>query len=112
MEVEKLTLPPVNNCIGWLNKSSYGELTLIWIRESRQADKRSCHPGPGPELKLDYPRIYIICELLEHVKGLVPLIQNCRISMTQDNNRITRRNPVLTVSQKPETLNQTNDTLQ
>lgn len=43
-------------------------------------------------------------------------IQSCRISKIQDNNRITRRipgeDPVLTLSQKPEALKQTSDSLQ
>jgi hypothetical protein len=43
-------------------------------------------------------------------------IQSCRISKIQDNNRITRRIPdedlVLTLSQKPEALKQTSDSLQ
>ena len=62
-----------------------------------------------------HPNIYIICELLGCVKGLVLLIKTCKISMSQGNNRITR-SPVedlmFMVSQKPETSNQTNDSLQ
>jgi hypothetical protein len=50
------------------------------------------------------------------MKEPVLLIQNFRISMTQGNNRITLRSPsedpILMVSQKPETSNQTNDSLQ
>jgi hypothetical protein len=38
--------------------------------------------------------IYLIYELLKHVKGPVLQIQSCRISMTQDNKRITERSPV------------------
>ena len=61
--------------------------------------------------KLAQPTMHIIFELLEYVKGPVPLIQRCRISMTQGNNRITGRSPdedpVLMVSQKPEISNQT-----
>jgi hypothetical protein len=34
-----------------------------------------------------------INELLEPVKELVPLIQSCRIFMTQGNNRILERSP-------------------
>jgi hypothetical protein len=37
--------------------------------------------------------IYLIYELLEHVTGLVQLIQSCRISMTQGNIRISERSP-------------------
>ena len=43
------------------------------------------------------------------------LIQGCRISMTQGNNRKTGRSPsedtVLMMSQKPKTSDQTNDSL-
>ena len=38
-----------------------------------------------------HPKIDLIYELLERVKGLALQIQNCRISMTQGNNRITER---------------------
>jgi hypothetical protein len=49
-------------------------------------------------------------------KGWLGLqIQSCRISTTKGNNRIPRRssgeNPILMVSQKPEIMNQTNDSL-
>ncbi|GAB1287890.1 Golgi pH regulator [Apodemus speciosus] len=60
--------------------------------------------------------IYPICELLEHVKELVLQSQSCRVSMTQGDNRRSERSPsedpVLTVWQKPEALNQTSDSLQ
>jgi hypothetical protein len=43
------------------------------------------------------------------MKGTVLVIQSCRISMTQGNNRIIRKrpseDPMLMVSQKPEILN-------
>lgn len=52
---------------------------------------------------LAHPKIYIIYELLGHVKGPVPLIQSCRISMTQGNNMIIGK----IVSQKPEISSQT-----
>ena len=49
-------------------------------------------------------------------KRPVQLKGNCRISMTQGNNRITGRTPdevpILMESQKPEILNQTIDSLQ
>ena len=55
-------------------------------------------------------------ELLEYMKGAILQIQSCSISTTQGNNRITGRSPnedpILMVSQKPETSNQTNDSLQ
>ena len=66
--------------------------------------------------ELAHTKIYIICELLEHIKGPVLLIQSCRISMTQGNNRMPQRSPsedpILMVQQKPETSNQTNGTMQ
>ena len=50
------------------------------------------------------------------MKGSVLQIQNYRISMTQGNNRISKRSPsedpVLIVQQQPEAANQINDSLQ
>lgn len=67
-------------------------------------------------LELAYPNIYLVYELLEHVKGLVLQNQSCRISMTQDNSKIPERSPgedpVLMVEQKPETSDWTKDSLQ
>lgn len=40
-----------------------------------------------------HPNIYSIDELLEHIKGLVLQVQNFKLPMTQDNNRISRRYP-------------------
>ena len=34
-----------------------------------------------------------MCDLMKHMKGLVLQTQCCRISMTQDNNRISERSP-------------------
>ena len=51
-------------------------------------------PGPEPGLGvLAHPNIHFIYESLEHVEGTNLQIQNSRISMTQDNNRISKRNP-------------------
>ena len=41
--------------------------------------------------ELAHPKIYIICEPVGCVKRPVLLIQRCRISMTQGNNKITGR---------------------
>jgi hypothetical protein len=61
------------------------------------------------DFELAHPKIYIIYELLGITKGLVLLIQNYRISMTQSNNRMTKRSPcedpILIGPQNPETLN-------
>ena len=43
--------------------------------------------------ELAHPNIHPDCDPLEHVKGLVLQTQSCRISMTQDNNRRTRKTP-------------------
>jgi hypothetical protein len=42
---------------------------------------------------LSHLNIYLIYELLEHVKGPVLWIQSCRIAMTQSNNWISERSP-------------------
>ena len=90
------------------------------------------HPGGSRELReltisatrqsqilgseLSHPNICINYELKGYIKVPVLLIQSRRISMTQDNNRITRRIPdefpIVIVSQKPKTSNQTSDSLQ
>jgi hypothetical protein len=41
---------------------------------------------------LAHPNIYLICKLLEYMKGSVLLFQSSRISTTQGNNRISGRN--------------------
>jgi hypothetical protein len=43
--------------------------------------------------ELAHSNIYPIYEFLEHMKGSVPQIQSCRVSMTQDYNRISKRSP-------------------
>lgn len=61
-------------------------------------------------------KIYIFYEGLGQVKGAVLLIQSYRIFMTQGNRKITGRSPsedsIWMVSQRPENLNQTYDSLQ
>jgi hypothetical protein len=77
-----------------------------WYRWGRANTLTSYYPGPNPGL----------CEWLSWIKRQVLLIQSCKISMTQGNNRITERSPgedpILTMSQKPEISNQINDSLQ
>ena len=84
------------------------------VLERIRASKRAS-PRQIPGFKLAHPKIYIICELLEHMKGTVLLIQSFRIPMTWGNDRATRRSPgeepILMVSQKPEISNQTNEQL-
>jgi hypothetical protein len=50
---------------------------------------------------LAHPNIYPVDEPQEYVKGPVLHVQSCRISITQGNNRISKRSPfevpVLTV---------------
>ncbi|KAL6085461.1 hypothetical protein STEG23_004663 [Scotinomys teguina] len=66
----------------------------------------------GYEL-LAHPNIHQTDELLEHEKGTNLQIQNTKISMTWDINRISQKNPsdsqLSVVWQKPEALSQTND---
>ena len=85
---------------------------MVWVREGYRLTSSAAIQARSRALSFPNPKIYIICELLEHVKGPVLPIQNCRISMTQGNNRIISEDPILTVPQKPETSNQTNDSLQ
>jgi hypothetical protein len=92
----ELTLIPANGSIAWPSQSSTGELALVvQIRENQQADMLSITHAQIHGFGLAHPKIYIICELLGHMKGPVLLIQRCRIPMTQQgNNRITQRSPV------------------
>lgn len=93
---------------------SAGELTLVgrWGRvDGLTSSATSQAQIQGFELV--HSRPYIICELLGHVKGQVLLIQNCRISMKQRNNRRSPgEDPGLVVSQKSEISKQTNDLFQ
>lgn len=63
-----------------------------------------------------YPNIYSIHDLLESVERLVLPIQRYRISMAQDNSRVSEKSLhedlVLIVQQNPEASNQTSDSLQ
>lgn len=63
-----------------------------------------------------HPNIYPICELLQCMKGQVLQNQSGRFSMTQSNDRITKKSasedPILIVEKDPEVSNQTNDALQ
>lgn len=43
--------------------------------------------------KLTHPNIYPTFERLDCMKGSVLQKQSCRISMTQDNNRVSEKNP-------------------
>ena len=78
-----------------------------WTGQSTQAQNK--------DYDLDHPNVHFIYELLEHEKGKDLKIQSCRISMTPDNNRISKGSPSEGPDwigyQKPEDLNQTNDSL-
>lgn len=54
VRARELTLPPADGWHGdidWPSQNSVGEFTLVvWVRESRQADQLSYHPGPDPGL--------------------------------------------------------------
>jgi hypothetical protein len=65
---------------------------VVWAQESWQTD------NPATQLQIQgfelaHLNIYSIYELLDFVKGLALQIQSCRISMTQGNNRISKRSP-------------------
>lgn len=65
------------------------------------------------DIELAPPQTYILCGLLEKMKGPILLIQSCRNSMAQGNNRIIGRNPregpILMTSQKPGIAYQTSN---
>ena len=58
---------------------------LVRVQVSWLADQPSHHTGLDSGLA--HPDIYLIYEILECVKGLVLLIQSCRISMTLGNSK-------------------------
>ena len=72
-----------------------GELAppFAWaVQKSWQAEELSLRPRlKGTELA--HPSIYSIWELLYCLKELVLENQSYKISMTQDNNRISERSP-------------------
>ena len=110
MQGEELPLPPADGGIGWSSQSSTRELALVvQRRESWRADQIQ-----GSERF--HLQIYIICKGLGCMKWPALLIQSGRISMTQGNKRITGRSPsedpILMESQKPETSNQSSNSLQ
>ena len=69
--------------------------SLSWCRCRRAADLTSSFTFQTQiqGFELAYPNIYPVYELLELLKGLDLQIQRCRISMTQGNNRISRKRP-------------------
>lgn len=116
MRAGKLDLTFAACCIGWASQNRAGELTLVVkVRESWWTDQPSYHPDPKPGLWVAPSQQPPISELLEHMKGPVPKIQSHRISMTQGNNRLSKRShsegSELIVEKKPEVSNHTNDSL-
>ena len=96
MPAGELTLPPASRSIEQARLSSAGELAPeVQIRKNQQGDQLSYHWGQGQiqGSELAHPKIYINCELLEQEEGPVLRMQTGRISMTQGNNRTTRRSP-------------------
>lgn len=112
MRARELPLPPADGNTDWPSQSHAGELALM-CREGRTSRLTSSATNQV-QIQMSepaHPKTYLICEQLGCLKGPVCY----RISMTQDNNRITTRShneaPIL-VSQKPETLNQISDSQQ
>jgi hypothetical protein len=62
----------------------------VATKQNRWADQLIYYPDPDLELRA-HPNSYLICKLLNHMKGPVMKNQSCRISMTQGNNRIAKR---------------------
>lgn len=80
MRAEELPLTPAVGCIGWPSQGSAGGLTLVvQIREIWWADQLNYHRRP--DSKMIHPKIYIMCEWLDFMKGPLLLDQSYRISM-------------------------------
>lgn len=79
---------------------------MVLIRDSQGLTNSATSQAQIQGSELAHPKIYIICEHLGCVKGLVLLTQSCRISKTQGSKGITGRKPredsISMVSQKPE----------
>lgn len=79
-----------------------------WCRRARRLTNSAATQTQIQGSELAHPNVYSTCELLEHVKGLVLLIQSCRISMTLCNSRRSQKSasedPVLMIQQKPEAV--------
>ena len=90
-----------------------------WGQESRRASRLTSLDSSQAQIQgfeLAHASTYPIEELLECMKGSVLQIQNYRVSMTQGDNRISKRSPsegpILIELQKPEASDQTNESLQ
>lgn len=70
------------------------EAELAMMRESRQANQLSYYPDSESGLQGSPPNTHLIYELFEHMKGPNLKVQHYRISMTQDNKRISNTSPV------------------
>jgi hypothetical protein len=108
MRAGELTLPPD------LARAVLEQLSplVVWLRENQNVD----HQAQIQCSVLTYPQIYIICKWLRSMKEPVLPIKNCRISMTQGNNRITGKSsdedPIFIMTQKPANSKKTNNSLQ
>ena len=68
--------------------------TLPWWYESRRAGGLTTSAITQAQIQgfeLVHPNIYLIYELLEHVKRLALQIQSCSISMIKSNNIVSER---------------------
>lgn len=114
MRPRELALSFVGCSIGWPSWGSAGKPALVVYEEELVGWPTQLPPRSRA---LSYsPQVYYIYELLDYVKRPILKIQSCRISTTQGNKRLSKRSPdknsALIVYQKPEALNQTEDSLQ
>ena len=89
MRAGELTLPPATALGGRPSWNRAEELALVpWWSGCRRAGRlTNLAKAQEQGFELDYPHIYIICELFEFMKGPVLLIQSCKISMSETGNR-------------------------
>jgi hypothetical protein len=70
-----------------------GELALVvWYRRAGGLTNSATIQAQIQGFELAQPNISPIYQPLEHMKGFVLQTQNCRVIMTQGNNRISKRN--------------------
>jgi hypothetical protein len=87
----ELTLPIANSGIGWASQDRAGEPILVWSECGRAVRLTSSEASEAQIQGFELAHLNTY-ELLEHMKGPVPQVQSYRISMTQGDSRMSKRN--------------------
>jgi len=93
-ESRELAVPLVGCSLGWTSQDSASKVALVvraWKIGRLTNSTTTQVLIESSELTLF--NVYPICELLQHVKETILHIQCCKMSMIQDNNRLSERSP-------------------